>query len=219
MLQGPSDVDLAAADHLLTTTRAVRRRLDLERPVEPEVVLDCIRIAQQAPTGGNSQGWSFVVVTDAERRAGLAQLYRDATGDLFVESQRKAKHEQTARVYGAAQYLADVLDRVPVHIVPCLKGRVEGAPTGSVAGFYGSILPAVWSLQLALRARGLGSAWTTMHLYREAEAAALLGIPADVTQVALLPVAYYTGDTFKPADRPPAETVTHWDRWGGSLPT
>jgi nitroreductase len=209
-----TDVDLAAADHLLTTTRAVRRRLDLDRPVEPQVLLDCIRIAQQAPTGGNAQGWSFVVVTDPDKRAGLARLYREATGDRFHLAQQNAREQQTARVYGAAQYLNDVLDRVPVHIIPCLKGRVEGQPPGSVAGFYGSILPAVWSLQLALRARGLGSAWTTMHLYREAEAAALLGIPADVTQVALLPVAYYTGETFSPADRPPPETVTHWDSWG-----
>lgn len=213
-----TDVDLTAADHLLTTTRAVRRRLDLERPVEPQVLLDCIRIAQQAPTGGNSQGWSFVVVTDPEKRAGLARLYREATGDYFTKAQSKAGEGQTARVYGAAQHLLEVLDRVPVHVVPCLRGRVDGQPTGTVAGFYGSILPAVWSLQLALRARGLGSAWTTMHLYRETEAAELLGIPADVTQVALLPVAYYTGETFSPADRPPPETVTHWDGWGNQRP-
>jgi nitroreductase len=213
-----TDIDVAAADRLLTTTRAVRRRLDLERPVEQEVLLDCISIAQQAPTGGNTQRWAFVVVTDAAKRARIAELYREASGDHFAESRDRALRKgdgQTARVYDGAAYLADVLDRVPVHVIPCIRGSFLAAdpPNAGAAGLYGSILPAAWSFVLALRARGLGSAWTTMHLYRERETAELLGIPENVTQVALLPVAYYTGDTFSPADRPPAETVTHWNGW------
>jgi nitroreductase len=206
-------MDLGTTDELLTTTRAVRKRLDLARPVGREVVLDCVRVAQQAPTGGNRQGWSFVVVTDAGKRAELARLYREASGNYFEEARAKARSEQTARVYDGAQYLLDVLDRVPVHVIPCIRGRADGQPNSVAAGLYGSILPAVWSFQLALRARGLGSAWTTMHLFREREAAELLGIPPEVTQVALLPVAYYTGERFAPAERPAPETITHWDTW------
>jgi nitroreductase len=212
------DIDLPAADRLLITTRAVRRRLDLDRPVERELLLECISIAQQAPTGGNSQGWGFVVVTDAAKRARLAELYREAVGDSFTASRERALlrgDEQTAKAYAGAAHLADVLHRVPVHVIPCIRGSAEAAePVNPVAaGLYGSILPAAWSFALAARARGLGTAWTTMHLRREREVAELLGIPADVTQVALLPVAHYTGDGFSPAHRPPPETVTHWDGW------
>jgi nitroreductase len=215
------DIDLAAADRLLTTTRAVRRRLDLERPVEREVLLECVSIAQQAPTGGNRQSWSFVVVTEAATRARIAELYREVSEQAFERSKAQAlarEDAQTARVYDGALHLAQVLHRVPVHVIPCIRGGFLGAefPRVAAAGLYGSIVPAAWSFQLALRARGLGSVWTTMHLHREREVAELLGIPDDVTQVALLPVAYYTGDTFSPADRPPAETVTHWDGWTAS---
>jgi nitroreductase len=214
------DIDVAATDRLLTTTRAVRRRLDLDRPVDRAVLLECIAIAQQAPTGGNRQGWSFVVVTDEAKRARIAELYREVSLEAFERSRDRALARgdgQTARVYAGALHLAGVLHRVPVHVIPCIRGSFLGAeaPTVAAAGLYGSIVPAAWSFQLALRARGLGSAWTTMHLHREREVAELLGIPDDVTQVALLPVAHYTGDSFSPADRPPAETVTHWDGWTG----
>jgi nitroreductase len=212
------DIDVPATDRLLTTTRAVRRRLDLERPVDRAVLLECIAIAQQAPTGGNRQGWSFVVVTDEAKRARIAELYREVSVEAFEQSRDRALargDEQTARVYAGALHLAGVLHRVPVHAIPCIRGSFLGTelPTAAAAVLYGSIVPAAWSFQLALRARGLGSAWTTMHLHREREVAELLGIPDDVTQVALLPVAHYTGDTFSPAARPPAETVTHWDGW------
>lgn len=214
------DIDVAATDRLLTTTRAVRRRLDLDRPVDRAVLLECIAIAQQAPTGGNRQGWSFVVVTDEAKRARIAELYREVSLEAFERSRDRALARgdgQTARVYAGALHLAGVLHRVPVHVIPCIRGSFLGAeaPTVAAAGLYGSIVPAAWSFQLALRARGLGSAWTTMHLHREREVAELLGIPDDVTQVALLPVAHYTGDAFSPAARPPAETVTHWDGWTG----
>jgi len=206
-------IDVAATDALLTTTRAVRRRLDLDRPVPRELVLECVSVAQQAPTGGNSQGWGFVVVTDEAKRRTLADLYRETADGYLSASRERAKDEQTSRVYGSAVYLAEILDRVPVHVIPVIQGRVDGQPNGIAAGLYGSIIPAAWSFMLAARARGLGSAWTTLHLFKEQEAAELLGIPADHTQVALIPLAYYTGDTFSPAERPAPETITHWDTW------
>ncbi|SEO77494.1 nitroreductase family protein [Trujillonella endophytica] len=215
-----SDIDPAAADRLLTTTRAVRRRLDLERPVDRSLLLECIGVAQQAPTAGNGQTWSFVVVTDARKRARIAELYRAAATTLFEAARARAREtgdEQTAKAYDGALHLAGVLDRVPVHVLPCIRGRI---PDGSwsnaaAAGMYGSILPAAWSFMLAARARGLGTAWTSIHLLKEREVAEVLGIPEGVTQTALIPVAHYTGEGFSPAARPPAETVTHWDGWSG----
>ncbi|MHB1928531.1 MAG: nitroreductase family protein [Acidimicrobiales bacterium] len=204
--------DLAVTDALLSTTRSVRKRLDLDRPVEQDVILDCLRLAQQAPTGSNSQGWRWVVVTDPELRARLAELYREASADYFG-AERPGADDQTLRVRDSAVYLRDNLQRVPVHVIPCINGRVDGSSNAEAAGFYGSILPAAWSFMLALRARGLGSAWTTLHLGREKEVAALLGIPDNVTQVALLPVAYTVGTDFKPAARPSVDRIVHVDGW------
>jgi len=215
-------MDVTAADLLLTTTRSVRKRLDLRRPVEPAVIERCIEIALQAPTGSNSQGWQFVVVTDAEKRAGLAALYRRAF-TLYTSGQVPGRAElppddprarQLPRILDSATYLAEHLHEVPVHVVACVEGRVESAGTLAQASVYGSILPAVWSFMLALRPRGVGSAWTTLHIMFEQEAATLLGIPPTVTQAALLPVAYYTGAEFKPAKRLPARDQTHWNAWG-----
>lgn len=204
--------DLAVTDRLLATTRSVRKRLDLDRPVEREVILDCLRLAQQAPTASNSQGWRWMVVTDAALRARLAELYREASAEYFA-ADRTGGDGQATRVRDSAVYLRDVLDRVPVHVIPCVRGRAGGLPNAQAAGLYGSIIPAAWSLMLALRSRGLGSAWTTLHLGREREAAELLGIPDGYTQVALLPVAYTIGTDFKPAARPPVEEIVHFDRW------
>ena len=208
----PSVADLTV-DELLTTTRAVRRRLDLDREVPRELILECVAIAQQAPTGGNSQGWGFVVVTDADKRARLAELYRRTSDSYLRAAGERANDEQTRRVYESAVYLADELHRVPVHVIPVIQGRVDGQPNALAAGLYGSIIPAAWSFMLAARARGLGTAWTSLHLPHEREAADLLGIPGDYTQVALIPTAYYTGTSFKPAERPPAASITHWDTW------
>lgn len=205
-------IDLAATDLLLSTTRAVRRRLDFERPVEREVLLDCVRLAQQAPTGSNAQGWRWVIVTDADRRAALADIYRDASAEYFA-SQEPAEDPQTERVRRSAIYLRDNLDRAPAHVIPCIRGRPDGLAPVALAGLYGSILPAVWSFSLALRARGLGSAWTTLHLGQAERAAELLGIPDRYTQVALLPVAYTIGTDFKPARRPEPDAIVHWDAW------
>ncbi len=210
-------IHLACADELLSTTRAVRKRLDLARPVPRQVILDCIRIAQQAPNGSNRQDWRWLVVTDPAKRQALADLYRKTATDYFELARGKAQakgQEQTARVYDSAQYLVDHLHEVPVHVIPCQRGRPSQDDKGHQAGFFASIYPAVWSFNLALRARGLGTVLTTLHLRREAEAAQLLGIPDDVTQAGLLPVAYTLGEGFKPAARPAPETITFWDTWG-----
>jgi nitroreductase len=209
--------DLGETDRLLTTTRAVRKRLDLDRPVDRALVLDCLRIATQAPSGGNSQPWRWLVVDDSDLRAGLAELYRRGYGP-YIELQKAAivaaGGDENHPILRSSDYLADHLHEVPIHVIPCLLTRLPERPTpADTAGFYGSILPAVWSFALALRSRGLGTAFTTLHLHHEREAAELLGIPDTVTQVALLPVAHVTGGDFRPADRKPVETVTYWNRW------
>ncbi len=210
-----TEFDLSVTDKLLSTTRSVRKRLDLERPVPAEVVLDCLRLAVQAPTGSNSQGWRWLVVTDADKKRELARMYNESGRSYLESASGRELDPQTKRVYESALFLADILADVPVHVIPCLSGRADNRP--NPAGFYGSILPAAWSFMLALRSRGLGSAWTTLHLGQEKEAAELLGIPFDsVTQVALLPVAYTVGTDFKPASRPPVEGITYWDTWGAT---
>ena len=186
-----------------------------------ELVRRCIEIALQAPTGSNTQGWHFVVVTDAAKRRALADLYRKAfsvyVGNLEMRPTYAAddpRAQQMPRIIDSASYLADHLHEAPVHVLPCVEGRVENAGVVGQASVYGSILPAAWSFMLAARARGLGSAWTTLHLFYEAEAAKLLGIPDHVTQTALLPVAYFTGTDFKPAKRVSPGLAMHWDAWG-----
>jgi len=208
--------DLAETDRLLSTTRAVRRRLDLERPVEREVILDCIRLSQQAPTASNTQKWRWMVVMDAKKRAAIAEIY--GRGKQFLAQARAAidaGDAQTHRVYDSAEWLVDHLHEVPCLVIPCVEGRLPpGSPNGMAAAVYGSIFPAMWSFQLALRSRGLGSALTTIHLFFEQDVAALLGIPDDVMQVALLPVGYTKGTDFKVAERPGPETITSFDAWG-----
>jgi nitroreductase len=210
-------------DTLLTTTRSVRKRLDLSRPVEPEVIRECLELALQAPTGSNTQGWHFIVVTDPQQRQALATLYRKG-GARYREliapvlQQRVASNEQEAttlaRVIDSGQYLIDHLHEVPVHVIPCIQGRTDHLPIIAQAGQWGSIMPAAWSFMLAARSRGLGTSLTSFHLFFEQEAADVLGIPyAEVMQAALIPVAYTLGTDFKPAPRKPLESVLHWDRW------
>jgi nitroreductase len=209
--------DLTQTDRLLTTTRSVRKRLDLDRPVDPGVVVECLRLALQAPTGGNTQRWRWVVVDDPDLRRGLADLYRRSF-EPYIAARRAAMESSSVpgmdRVADSATHLADHLHEVPVHVIPCQLDRV--GDQGSVvegASYYGSILPAVWSFMLALRSRGLASAWTTLHLAYEQEAAELLGIPDTVTQCALIPVAHHHGDDFRPASRRPVEEITYRNRW------
>jgi len=199
-------------DALLTTTRAVRKRLDFTRAVPREVVLECLRLAIQAPTGGNSQGWRWMVVDDAEKRAEIAALYRKRA-DPYLGGYRNAS-DAPNRVLDSSEYLNEHLHEVPVFVIPCILGRLPESPSNEeAAGFYGSILPGVWNFQLALRSRGLGSVFTTLHLAFEREAAAVLGIPDTVTQAALIPVAYTIGTDFKPARRRPIEEITYWNAW------
>jgi nitroreductase len=205
--------DLATTDRLLSTTRAVRKRLDLERPVPREVVLECLRLGIQAPTGGNTQRWRWIVVDDADTRMALADLYR-RRAEPYMGGFEETPGVAGTGVVNSARYLAVHMHEVPVFVIPCLLDRVSATPTTEeMTGYFGSILPAVWSFQLALRSRGLGSAYTTLHLAYEQEAAAVLGIPDTVTQAGLIPVAYTKGDDFKPAQRRPVEEITYFNGW------
>lgn len=206
---------------VLTTTRSVRRRLDLDRPVGLETVKECLEIALQAPSGSNAQRWQFVVVTDAGRRAAVGDVYRractdylessGAAGRLFADDPERARVQQ--RVHASVRHLADTMGRVPVLVVPCLELAGPGLPEGNQAGLWGSLLPAAWSYMLAARTRGLGTAWTTLHLAYEREVAEILELPPQVHQGALIPTAHSVGTDFRPAPRRPLEEVLHVDGW------
>jgi nitroreductase len=206
-------------DELLCTTRSVRKRLDLTRPVPLDLVRECLDVALQAPTGSNSQGWHWVVVTDPELRAGVGAYY-ERSFDAYRDASRRAaaayddpnRRATQERVGDSAAYLAERMGDVPVLVLACIEAAAE-LPAENQAGLWGSLLPAAWSYQLAARARGLGSAWTTLHLRYEREVSELLGIPPHVRHGVLLPTAYYTGETFRPASREPLDHVLHLDRW------
>ncbi len=213
-----------SSDELLTTTRSVRKRLDFSRPVEPELIRECLELAVQAPTGGNRQTWHFVVVTDPQQRKALGDIYsrgfatylQQTLADAATAMQTLTREQKITllKIRNSSQYLADHMHEVPVIVLPCVNGRVEGLPNVAQAGIWGSILPAVWSFMLAARARGLGTCWTTVHLAYEQEAAEVLGIPYDkITQAALIPVAHTLGTDFKPAARVPLDNIVHWDKW------
>lgn len=206
-------------DELLTTTRSVRKRLDFEKPVPREIVTECLELALQAPTGSNAQGWQFVFVDDEDKKKALADIYRIAATpylDAEKPTYGDVRDERTPLVIDSAKYLNENLEKAPVLMIPCLEGRPDGAPAGMSAGFWGSLLPAAWSFMLALRSRGLGSAWTTLHLMGDGEkqAAEILGIPFEkYSQGGLFPIAYTKGTDFKPAKRLPAEQLSHWNTW------
>lgn len=210
-----------SADDVLTTTRSVRKRLDFDRPVERSIVEECLELALQAPTGGNLQGWQFVFVEDDDKKRALAEIYSRNFAVYASAPAREfrdgdPRNDQMDAVRSSAHYLADEFHRVPLMMIPCVAGQLDGAPTFAAASSWGSILPAVWSFMLALRQRAMGSAWTTIHLMDggDREAADLLGIPHDeYTQAGLFPIAYTTGTDFKPAKRLPLDRVTHWDQW------
>lgn len=204
-------------DELLTTTRSVRKRLDLERPVPIDVVREALEVALQAPTGSNAQTWHWIVVSDPDTRAAIADLYarsfaayRASGGRSYEDPEREAVQQ---RVSSSADYLAAHMAEVPVLVIGAIYAGAQEFAPGTQAGLWGSLLPAAWSLQLALRARGLGSAWTTLHLAYEREIAEILGIPPTVRQGVLLPVAYTVGTDFRPAHRAPLDEVLHIDRW------
>ena len=208
-----------SVDELLTTTRSVRKRLDFEKPVSRDVVMECLELALQAPTGSNAQGWQWVFVDDPGKKKALADIYRaNATPYLDQPKPERGdiRDQQMDSVMNSAKYLNEHFEEAPVLMIPCLEGRPDGAPAGMSASYWGSLLPAVWSFMLALRSRGLGSAWTTLHLVGEGEkqAADVLGIPFDqYSQGGLFPIAYTKGTEFKPAKRLPAEQLTHWNTW------
>jgi nitroreductase len=210
--------DLSVTDALLSTTRAVRKRLDFDKPVPRQIIIDCLELASQAPTGSNRQGWRWIVVSDADTRRALADLYRKGVGSYLDDAYRDATARganQDSRVFDSARYLATHLQDAPVHVIPCIVADhiPADAPRRVWGGLMGSIYPAMWSFQLALRARGLGSVLTTLHLQYEDEAAALLGIPDNVIQAGLLPVAYTIGTKFKAARRRPLDEIVHWEKW------
>jgi nitroreductase len=211
--------NLAVIDHLLTTTRSVRRRLDLSRPVDPKLVEQAINVAIQAPTGSNAQDWFFLVVTDPDKRKAIADLYRKSA-DEYRNRPRPTyaagdpRTEQQKRLAESGTYLYQHLHEVPMFVFAAIEGRFENEPPFMQASRYGSILPAAWSFMLALRARRVGSAWTTLALRYEKEIAKLLGIPDNITLAVMMPVAYYTGSDFKPAKRLPAKEHTYWNTWG-----
>jgi nitroreductase len=206
-------------DELLSTTRTVRKRLDLDRPVPMELIKECIELALQAPSGSNRQIWHWLVITDQEKRAAIGEYYRrsvasylessGAAGRLYADDPDRAPVQQ--RVGSSVAYLGERMGEVPVLVIPCLQVKSLGA--GNQAGIWGSILPAAWSYCLAARARGLGTAWTTLHMTYEQEISELLGLPEEIRQSVLLPTAYYTGDTFKPAPRQPLDDILHIDNW------
>lgn len=211
-------------DELLTTTRSVRRRLDLTRPVDPVLIEECLTVAQQAPTGSNAQDWHFIVVTDPDRRAALAEVYRRgvavytdapfaATNLVFDDPARTA---QQARVMSSIQYLAERLDQVPVLVFPCViapGGRLDDQPAVMQTSWWSTIAQASWSFMLAARARGLGTVWTTLHLCFEIDAAEILGVPDHVNQAGMIPVAHTQPGPFSPARRQPLDTMLHWQTW------
>jgi nitroreductase len=224
LAEGIPASERAAVDHVLTTTRSVRKRLDLKRPVDPKLIEEAIDIAVQAPTGSNVQGWHFLVVTDAEQKNAIADLYRKGA-DLYRTMPRKEyaagdpRRAQQARMAVSGAHLYQHMHEVPAIVFVGIEGRVETQPLAAQASTYGSALPAAWSFMLALRTRGVGAAWTTLALIHERELTKLLGVPDDITLAVMLPIGYYTGDDFKPAKRLPARERTHWNGWGKRRPS
>ncbi|MDC0773109.1 nitroreductase family protein [Streptomyces sp. HD] len=207
-----------SCDELLTTTRCVRRGLDLERAVDPELVKECLRIALQAPNGNNRQNWRWLLLTDPRIRADVAEVYRAAFHARNAAALKRLDElpEGTRSAITGARLLADRLHRVPVLVIPCLELPDGRLPQGNQAGVWGSLLPAAWSYALAARSRGLVTAWTAVHLDREREVADLLGLPPTVRQGALLPTAYPLRTTFRPGPRLPLAEVLHHDGWQDS---
>jgi nitroreductase len=207
-------MDLTTVDKLLTTTRSVRSRLDLTRPVDPAVIEECLELAVQAPAGSNNCRYHFIVATDPGKRRALADLYRRAFDQFYPPERLAAARQSVPRDAASWTALAEHFQDVPVLIISCIEGRPEGLKPERLAGLYGNVLPVTWSLMLALRARGVGAAWTTIVFTYEKEVIDLLDIPEGLTPAVCLPVAYFTGPDFKPARRVPARERTYWNRWG-----
>ena len=208
------DFDLDSVDYILQTTRSVRKRLDLTRPVDENVIIKCLDIAVQAPTGSNAQGWKWLIVTDKEKIAKIGEYYKKSFTAYSSSGSppKRADPEQQKKVADSSSYLADHMGEVPMLIFACVTGRTNEIPLA--AGLFGSIIPAAWSLMLSLRARGIGAAWTTLHMAYDKECNEILGIPDYITTAVMLPVGYFKGETFKKAMRNPAKDFTYWNTWG-----
>lgn len=211
-------------DELLSTTRAVRKRLDFDRPVPDDLIRQCVAAAMQAPSGSNNMTMQFVIVRDPAKRAAIGEIYRQcyeiykAMDGIYVGSIDKGSDEgnaQQARVATSADFLGTRMGEAPALVIACSQGaRTDGAPGMMASSMMANVLPAMWSFMLAARARSLGTSWTTVHLMMEQQAADVLGIPFDtVQQVCLSPIAFTQGTDFKPAGRPEPDTIIHWDTW------
>lgn len=208
------DFDLEQTDRLLLTTKQVRKRMDMSRTVPRDVLLESIDIASRAPMGSNVERNKWLIVEDADLKSQIADIYRKNAEPYFELGRNMETDARGDRVASSAEYLSENMHNVPTMVIPLRYDRVENASSGEQSGWYGSVLPGVWSFQLALRSRGVGSCWTTLHLGSEAEVSEILGIPDTVTQVCMLPVGYYTGETFSATPRKPAAEITFIDRWG-----
>lgn len=203
------DLDLNTVDRLLTTTRAVRKRLDLTRPVPPEVITECVRLATQAPSAADMQNWRWVAVTDERKREAIGDIHRAGGDAVYVRGLLAKAAGAERRRLESALYLTDHLHEAPViMLVYALEPDGQQLPPPVL---YGSVFPAMWSFQLALRSRGLGS--TPMWVENEKAVNEVVGAPPTARVAAMLPVAYYTGETFKPATRRPVDEVLFWDTW------
>lgn len=210
-------------DELLSTTRAVRKRLDFDRPVPDDVIRECVDMALQAPSGSNNVMMQFVIVRDPDKRRAIGEIYRQCYAmytqmdGVYIRSINKGDEifdAQQQRSADSADFLGEHMGDVPVLVIPCTAGRIDGLPAMAAMAVAGNVMPAMWNFMLAARARGLGTCWTTLHLIFEQQVAEIIGIPFEsVQQVCLSPLAYTVGTTFKPAIRPPADDIIHWDTW------
>jgi nitroreductase len=223
---------IADVDEVLTTTRSVRRKLDFDREVERDVIEECLTLAQQATMGSNQEDWRFVAVTEADRKAQIAELYRDVWVQTVERPLRERRQDTVARldpalrsspadqarqerILASVKYLVDNLERVPVLVFACSAKPVPTAPLGDRAsGYYGSIIPIAWSFQLALRSRGLGSVLATAIAFHAERVAEILGLPEGTHPIAMIPVAYTTTLDFKRAPRLSVDQILRWERWG-----
>ena len=210
-------------DQLLHTTRAVRKRLDFTKPVSDDVIRECVAAAMQAPSGSNNMTMRFVIVKDEAKRAAIGDIYRQCF-DIYktlpgvyarsIAKDTDVEQAQQDRVVDSALYLADHMGEAPALVIACTAGRLDSVPSMMAVSSMGNVLPGMWNFMLAARARGLGTAWTTVGLMMEQAIADVVGIPfAEVQQACLTPLAYTIGTDFKPARRPEPDTIIHWDTW------
>jgi nitroreductase len=211
-----TDFDLSQTDRLLTTTKAVSQRFDLTRDVPLQLVLDCIQIASAAPIGGNREANRWMIVRDPDKKAAIGEIYSEVgTPYLSLLRSQVDPGSRQARVIDSGDHIVEIIARLPYLVIPVRLGMPgDGTNVFGPAGYYGSVVPAIWSFQLAARSRGLGTRYTTYHISRSAAVAEILGITEPVTQIALIPVGYYLGTDFRPAPRQAAEDVSYLDTWG-----